>query len=69
MKTEKAIVCLGIVLVLAILTSCAFLCGVENAPAADRKESRFAAMVQSADAGGEETLVSSAVSAAAPFEI
>ena len=55
MLREKTIVCIGIFLVLAVLTSCAFLCGAENAPAANRvpTESRLLTMTRNAEIPGE----------------
>lgn len=68
MLREKTVVCIGIFLVLAILTSCAFLCGAENAPTAIRNESRCVLMAQNTGADGENMFTVSPLSAA-PFEI
>lgn len=64
MLREKTVVCIGIFLVLAFLTSCAFLCGAEHAPQVNRTESRFVWMSRNADAGGEDSFTASPVSAA-----
>ena len=63
MLREKTIVCIGIFLVLAILTSCAFLCSAENAPKAVRNESRCVLMARNTGADGEDMFTVSSFAA------
>lgn len=68
MFREKTVVCIGIFLILVILTSCAFLCGAENAPQAVRNENRCVLMAQNAGADEEDMFILSPL-AAVFFEI
>ena len=68
MLREKTLVCIGIFLVLAILTSCAFLCGAENAPRAVQGDSRCVLAVRNMNTDGEDMFRLTSLSAA-PFDI